>query len=195
MDQKAAVHRSSSPCEPRLSAGRLLLRPLQPGDADALFAIFSDAETMRYWSSAPWTSPTQAAALITSAQLGHADGSALRFGLEIVASGQLIGTCTLYSFSSSNRRCETGYILGRAHWGHGYMAEAMPALLAHAFGALDLNRVEADIDPRNEASARLLERLHFKKEGFMRERWIVNGEICDTDYYGLLRADWLAATR
>ena len=179
--------------EPRLPAGRLVLRPLRPADAEALFAIFSDAETMRYWSSSPWTSLTQADALITSAQLGNADGSALRFGLEIAASGQLIGTCTLYSFSSSNRRCEVGYILGRAYWGHGYMTEALPALLAHAFGALGLNRVEADIDPRNEASARLLERLHFKKEGFMRERWIVNGEICDTDYYGLLRADWLAA--
>lgn len=184
---------SDSPNKQQLPAGRLLLRPLQAADADALFAIFSDAETMRYWSSAAWTSMSQAEALITAAELGHADGSALRFGLEIVASGQLIGTCTLYGFSSSNRRCEVGYILGRAYWGHGYMAEAMPALLAHAFGALDLNRVEADIDPRNTASARLLERLRFKKEGFMRERWIVNGEICDTDYYGLLRADWLAA--
>jgi RimJ/RimL family protein N-acetyltransferase len=178
---------------PRLPAGRLILRPLQTGDAEALFTIFSDAETMRYWSSAPWTAIGQATALITSAQLGHEDGSSLRLGLEIAASGQLIGTCTLYNLSSSNRRCEVGYILGRAHWGHGYMAEAMSALLAHAFGALDLNRVEADVDPRNEASARLLERLGFKKEGFMRERWIVNGEICDTDYYGLLRAGWLAA--
>jgi ribosomal-protein-alanine N-acetyltransferase len=184
---------SSFPAEPRLPAGRLILRPLRPGDAEALFAIFSDAEAMRYWSSAPWTSIGQAEALIRSAQLGHEDSSSLRLGLEVAAGGPLIGTCTLYNFSSSNRRCEVGYILGRAHWGHGYMADAMPALLTHAFGALDLNRVEADVDPRNGASARLLERLGFRKEGFMRERWIVNGEICDTDYYGLLRADWLAA--
>jgi ribosomal-protein-alanine N-acetyltransferase len=57
------------------------------------------------------------------------------------------------------------------------------------FGALDLNRVEADNYPRNVASARALERLCFRREGLLRERWIVNGEICDTAFYGVLRSD------
>jgi RimJ/RimL family protein N-acetyltransferase len=70
------------------------------------------------------------------------------------------------------------------------MAEALPALVAHAFGALDLNRLEADIDPRNTASARVLERLGFRREGLLRERWIVNGEKSDSAIYGLLRAEW-----
>ncbi|HEV7816110.1 MAG TPA: GNAT family protein [Janthinobacterium sp.] len=181
---------SSPPEQLQLRAQRLLLRPLRPADAAALFGIFSDPQTLRYWSSSPWTTMAQADAMIASARIAQEDGSALRFGLEIAASGELIGNCTLYHFSPSNRRCEVGYILGRGHWGKGYMAEAMARLLAHAFDALDLNRIEADIDPRNAASARLLERLGFRKEGFMRERWIVNGEICDTDYYGLLRAEW-----
>jgi RimJ/RimL family protein N-acetyltransferase len=68
----------------------------------------------------------------------------------------------------------------------------MTAALDYAFVELDLNRIEADIDPRNEASAKLLERKGFVKEGYMRERWIVNGEICDTVFYGLLRRDWEA---
>ena len=50
--------------------------------------------------------------------------------------------------------------------------------------------LEADIDPRNDASARLLERMAFQREGMMRERWIVNGEICDTAFYGLLKREW-----
>jgi ribosomal-protein-alanine N-acetyltransferase len=72
----------------------------------------------------------------------------------------------------------------------GYAIEALTALLAHGFAALDLNRVEADIDPRNGASARVLERLGFRHEGLLRERWIVGGQICDTAFYGLLRRDW-----
>jgi len=71
------------------------------------------------------------------------------------------------------------------------MHEALQALVQHAFQTLDLNRLEADIDPRNLASARTLERLGFQKEGHLRERWIVNDEISDTDLYGLLRRDWL----
>jgi RimJ/RimL family protein N-acetyltransferase len=84
-------------------------------------------------------------------------------------------------------------MLDRAFWGKGYMREAMAALIDHAFRVLRLHRIEADIDPRNSASAKLLKSLHFVHEGHMRERWIVNGEICDTDFFGLLRSDWLAA--
>ena len=70
------------------------------------------------------------------------------------------------------------------------MREALSALLDFGFQKLDLNRVEADIDPRNLASAKLLDRLGFQKEGFLRERWIVEGEISDTALYGLLKREW-----
>ena len=70
------------------------------------------------------------------------------------------------------------------------MCEALGALLNYAFHTLNLNRLEADIDPRNHASAKILERLGFTREGHMRERWIVNGEVEDTWWYGLLRREW-----
>ena len=83
-------------------------------------------------------------------------------------------------------------MLAQRAWGLGYMHEALSALLDHGFSAWNLNRVEADIDPRNQASARALERLGFRREGLLRERWIVAGEVSDTAYYGLLRSDWRA---
>jgi len=70
------------------------------------------------------------------------------------------------------------------------MHEALQALLEFGVGELDLNRIEADIDPRNSASARTLERLGFTKEGYLRERWIVGDEVSDTVIYGLLRREW-----
>jgi RimJ/RimL family protein N-acetyltransferase len=114
----------------------------------------------------------------------------LRLGLEVAATGQLIGQAALHHFDGQNRRCEVGYALGRAHWGKGYIGEALAAMLGHGFAELHLNRVEADIDPRNPASAKALVRLGFRHEGLLRERWIVNGEICDTAFYGLLKRDW-----
>jgi RimJ/RimL family protein N-acetyltransferase len=98
--------------------------------------------------------------------------------------------CSLFHFHIPSRRAEVGYALGRPYWGSGYITEALQALLDYAFQTLDLNRLEADIDPRNLASARTLERLGFQKEGHLRERWIVNGEISDTWIYGLLRREW-----
>jgi len=70
------------------------------------------------------------------------------------------------------------------------MHEALQELLEFGVGELDLNRIEADIDPRNSASARTLERLGFTKEGYLRERWIVGDEVSDTVIYGLLRREW-----
>jgi RimJ/RimL family protein N-acetyltransferase len=73
------------------------------------------------------------------------------------------------------------------------MHEALHALLGFAFDVLDLHRIEADVDPRNVPSIRTLERLGFQREGYLRERWQVNGEIQDALFYGLLRPDWETA--
>jgi RimJ/RimL family protein N-acetyltransferase len=177
---------------PPLGTERLTLRPLVAGDAAALFIVFSDTEVMRYWSSPPWETMEQASRYVASANEGLAKGATLRFGIELVETGELIGQVALYSFDQQNRRCDVGYALGRAYWGQGYLREALEVLLEHAFGALDLNRVEADIDPRNTASAKALTRLGFLSVGVLLVGLIVGGEVCDTELYGLLRSDWEA---
>lgn len=173
-----------------LTTGRLRLRALVPADAPHLFALFSDPEVVRYWSSTPWTDMAQAHQYVASAEQDWLSGAGLRFGIEVAASGQLAGQIALHRFDRENRRCEVGYALARRHWRQGYLTEALGAVLAHGFTVLQLNRVEADIDPRNAASAKPLERLGFRQEGLLRERWIVGGEICDTAFYGLLLRDW-----
>lgn len=172
-----------------LATSRLSLRFFQPSDAAALFAIFSDPAVVRYWSSAAWTDIGQAQASIADALAAYDSGAGLRMAIVLRETDELIGYINLYAIHHANRRCEIGYALASAHWGRGYLAEAMAALLEHAFTAMDLNRIEADIDPRNSASEKLLLRMGFRQEGYMRERWIVNGEICDTAFYGLLRSD------
>lgn len=177
---------------PVLRTARLELRPLLPGDAPALYAIFSDPLVMRYGSSPPWTDPAQAEALIVAETEGTRNGRSLRLALVRTADAGLIGTCSLFSLNEACRRAEIGYALARGAWGTGLMHEALQALVGHAFDDLQLHRLEADIDPRNGASARSLERLGFVREGFLRERWIVAGEVSDSALYGLLRSDWRA---
>ena len=74
-------------------------------------------------------------------------------------------------------------------WGRGLATEAGRAVVDHAFDVLGLNRLEADVDPRNVSSARVLERLRFRQEGLLRERRIVASEISDSALYGLLNRD------
>jgi len=175
----------------RLETPRLRLRPLQSADAEALFAIFSDPRVMRYWSTPPWTDLQSAHDLIEQDLKGLAAGEHLRLGIETKAEGRLIGHSSLFAFSEQCKRAEVGYGLAFSAWGHGYMSEAVRALLDYSFTELGLNRVEADIDPRNTASAKLLERLGFTQEGYLRERWIVADEVSDSALYGLLRREFL----
>lgn len=173
-----------------LSTRRLVLRPFHRDDATALFGIFSDQQVVRFWSAGAWTEIGQAERMIEEAMLAYREGGLSRYAITLRATGELIGICNLRGFFEQNRRCELGYALGSAYWGRGYAGEALEALLGHAFEALGMNRIEADIDPRNDASARLLERLGFRQEGFMPERWIVDGEKADTAFYGLLKRYW-----
>lgn len=173
----------------RLDTARLCLRPLVASDAAALLAIHADPEVMRYSNTRPWTSIDQAHALIARDLKGLAAGSHLCLGIVPAAEGRVVGTCTLFSIDRASRRAELGFALGRFAWRQGWMNEALVAFLAFGFEAMNLHRVEADIDPRNLASARTLTRLGFRREGLLRERWIVEDEISDTEFYGLLRAD------
>jgi RimJ/RimL family protein N-acetyltransferase len=175
---------------PILTTNRLTLRPLTKDDAPDLFAVFSDPAVVRYWSTEPWTSVAAAESAIESALASYRDGSEVRFGIELADTGALIGTVNLHKIFPQNRRCELGYALGSPHWGKGYATEALSAALDYGFHELRLNRVEADIDPRNLASGAVLERMGFRKEGYMPERWIVHGEMADTVFYGLLRSYW-----
>lgn len=169
---------------------RLTLRFLRKSDLPALFTIFSHPQVMRYWSWPAWTDVAQARQWLASILEAYRTRSALQLGIERTADRALVGTCSLFHFHVTSRRAEIGYALGRPFWGSGYMHEALSAFIEYAFYTLDLNRLEADIDPRNEASAKTLERLGFVKEGLLRERWIVSGEVADTGFYGLLRRDW-----
>ncbi len=175
---------------PDILARRVRLRWLTDDDVDDLFAVFSDPEVMRYWSSPPFESREQAQDLVDEIRRHFADKSLFQWGIELVDEGRVIGTCTLAEPSEQNRRAEVGFALGRAWWGRGYAREAVEALLGFAFGQLGLHRIEADADPRNAASIGLLERVGFVREGTLRERWIVAGETQDTAFFGLLRREW-----
>jgi len=177
---------------PTLDTPRLRLRTLGAADVPALFAIFRDPEAMRYWSRPAMTDVAEAEALLRDIEIRAATGTLFEWGIARREDDLVIGTCTLFRIEREHRRAELGYILRRDHWGRGLANEALTAIVDHAFGSLGLHRLEADIDPRNAASIRSVERLGFKREGHLRERYFVAGEIQDSLIFGLLAPEWTA---
>lgn len=177
---------------PTLLSARLRLRPFAPGDADALYALQSNPRVLRYWDAPPWTDRDRAQAFLAACLQMQEDGSGARFAIETLADRAFIGWCAMFRWNPVYRSLGIGYCLDEPAWGRGYATEAVHAMLAWAFGALDLNRVDAELDTRNAASARVLEKLGFRREGLRREDCIVSGEVSDSWIYGLLRRDWQA---
>jgi len=175
---------------PVLETERLRLRPYREDDGDAVFALYSDPTVVRYWSFPAWTQRSQADAYLKRVFAETDAGEIFPWVVADRASDHLAGTLTLFSLHCEQLRAEIGYSLAPNFQGRGLASEALRCGLGYAFDRLGLLRIEADIDPRNEPSWRLLERLGFVREGLLRKRWRVKGEVCDTAFYGLLEEDF-----
>lgn len=175
---------------PTLRTARLLLRPFTEADTDAIFALQSNPRVLRYWDAPPWHERTQAERFIVRCKQMAQEGSGARLAIERTADGMFIGWCTLMNWDPTYRSAMLGYCFAEAAWGQGFATEAAGALLQWAFNTLDLNRVQSEADTRNAASARVLAKLGFLREGTLRENCIVDGEVSDSWVYGLLRREW-----
>ena len=179
---------------PVLETARLRLRAVRrSADVDAILAVFGDPEAMRYWSHGPLPDLAAAHGYVDQMEQGFATRTLFQWVVTHRDADGLVGTVTLCQWDRDNRRAEVGYMLSRDHWGRGYAREAVHAVLRFAFERLDLHRVEADVHPDNSASLRLLERLGFRHEGLLRERWFTYDEWSDSVLLGLLRTDFEAS--
>ena len=175
---------------PTLHTARLRLRPFEDADAHDLFALHSDPYVLRYWDAPPWSGPERTERFIAACRQMGEEGTGARLAVDRVSDGAFIGWCSLNGWNPDYRSASLGYCFVEAAWGHGYATEAARVVLEWAFGALDLNRVQTETDTRNVASARVLEKLGFVREGTLREDCIVNGDVSDSWVYGLIRREW-----
>lgn len=177
---------------PVLESDRIRLRPLRMDDAPDVFGMYSDPEVTRYWSFSAWTQPAQAQAWLAE-RIGWGPPSVYGWAMANRADDRFIGTTALFALSGPTHRAELGYSLLPSLQGQGLATEAVRRALDFGFDTLGLERVEADVDPRNLASCRLAERLGFQREGLLRNRWRVGGEFADSILYGLLRGEYRRA--
>jgi RimJ/RimL family protein N-acetyltransferase len=134
-----------------------------------------------YWSTPPHADLRQTRAWL-QAMIDIPRGIGEDFAVEYA--GRVIGKAGLYRFP------EIGFIFRPDCWGKGLAAEAIRVVLDRAFAVHGLDRVDADVDPRNDASLRLLGRLGFIETDRKERTWFVGGRWCDSVYLKLDRRDW-----
>ncbi len=173
-----------------IESNRLLIRLVEAADLPDLLAINGDDEVTRYLPYATWKLLADGQAWFKRIEALHATGNGLQFVVLEKSSGNVIATCLLFRYDEQSARAELGYVLGRSHWGRGFMHEALCAFITYAFDTYALRRIEAEVNPENAPSNRLIQTLGFTEEGLLRQRWFSKGSAHDTNIYGLLRDEW-----
>ncbi|MFE5307086.1 GNAT family N-acetyltransferase [Isoptericola sp. NPDC056605] len=172
-----------------VTTGRLVLRAHRAEDLEPLLAYYADPEVARYLLEEPWTPDVGEAQLAKRLARTSIDEPGSALALVVEHDGQVVGDVALWTTGDTVSRGEIGWVFHPDHTGQGYATEAVRAVLDLAFGFYRMHRVVAQLDARNEPSARLCERVGMRREGHLRQDWWSKGEWTDTLVYGVLQGD------
>lgn len=165
---------------------KLLLRPLAPTDTDAVLALGNDEAIADMMISVPHPLPRN----VVEAWVAPPDGEHRYFAAVRRSDDTLVGVVSLRHIDREHLQAELSFWIGRPFWGQGYASEAATAVIETAFRELGLNRLEAFHMVLNDASAHVLERIGFRREGILRERVRKRGRFEDVVACALLRSEY-----
>lgn len=177
------------PKKPVIKTKRLIMRDLHKRDLAHFMRVHGDADVVRYTPHGPWAKAADGEAWLERMKGYRKRGDGLQLTIEDKATKTAIGIMLVFHFNEGTGSGEVGYMLAKEHWGKGLAKEALIAFVDFCFDTLKLKRLEAQLDPRNIASAKVLERAGFKQEGHQRRNHFAKGEVSDTGLYGMLRED------
>ncbi|WP_232695497.1 GNAT family N-acetyltransferase [Brevibacillus daliensis] len=175
---------------PTLTTNRLILRQLRNEDVPDLFHYFSKDEVTKYYDLESFTEHTQASNLIQFWKQRFEAEQGIRWGISLANQDRIIGTCGYHNWSKEHYKAEIGYELTPEYWRKGIMTEAVEAIIKYGFMNLQLNRIEAFIDPDNLSSRKLLEKAGMKEEGLMKEYFFEKGQFVDAVLFAILKKEY-----
>ena len=171
---------------PQLSTERLLLRQMSDEDANDLFVLRSDKKVMQFIDRPLAESTEDALQLIRKIQDSLNNNDGITWAIALKSESRLIGTIGFWRIIKEHYRAEIGYLISPELQGRGLMQEAMNIVLNYGFNEMKLHSVEANVNPANEASIKLLERNRFIREAYHKENYFSNGKFLDSAIYSLI---------
>lgn len=162
----------------------IFLRPLESKDIDAFMVWATDDEVTKSTTWVTYTSRNEAEKFFENIIEKHPWFKA------ICLNGNVIGSMTLTKGKGSySCTAELGYVLARKHWGNGFTTQSVNLAIQTGFNDLDVQRIEAYVDPINKGSQRVLEKNGFVKEGLLRKSIICKGLVKDRFVYSFINSN------
>ncbi len=172
---------------PILETDRLILQEITDAHAPALFEMRTDPTIMRYIDRPIPTSIEEVKELIQKMATMKSAGEGISWGIFKKDNPSVkIGNIGLYRIIAAHYRAEIGYMLTTNEHQKGIMFEAMQKVIEFGFSQIQLHSMEANINPANLASKKLLEKAGFVREAYFKENYFFNGQFIDSEIYSLL---------
>ncbi len=177
---------------PTIKTPRLKLRQPCAADVKPLLKMMQDKDVLRYFGIDPFKSEQESLAEVAWYNRIFDESQGIWWIISEKDAGDYIGDVGFFKYEKRHARAEVGYKLSPAFWRRGIVTEALTQVVDYGFAEMDLNRIEALVDPRHTASLRVLEKLHFSTEGILREYEIEKGAPVDLAMLSLLKREWYA---
>lgn len=174
---------------PTLETEHLKLRAFDLSDTSALFAIRSNPTVMEYMDTDLMHKQSAAYLMIARMQVDFENQEAIHWVIEEKASNKMVGYFSYWRLDSKHCRAEIGYALHPDYWNKQYMTHTFLAVLKFGFNQLHLHSIEANVNPNNRASIKLLQKIGFQKEAYFRSNYFYNNRYIDSLIYCLLETD------
>lgn len=175
-----------------LETERLILRPFQAGDDEAMFRNWASDPTVTRYLTWPAHESIQVTQWVLNAWIGQYDQPGhYQWAIVLKASGEPVGSIAAVNVNDSAQWVEIGYCLGKNWWRQGIMSEALKRVMDFFFREVGVGRVQARHDPRNPGSGGVMRKCGMSFEGVLRQADRNNQGICDAVMYSILREEYL----
>lgn len=166
---------------------RLLFRKILISDARDILLIRSNNDVMRFMDVIRFESIADAEKMIQSVEESYKKETGINWAIIEKHSNSFAGYFGFFRIIPEHCRAEIGYALKPEFWGKGYMYETINRMVWFGFEIMKLHSIEANVNPDNEKSKRVLEKIGFKKEAYFRENYLFDGKFLDSIIYSLLK--------
>lgn len=176
---------------PRIESDELILRKIEPADADDLFKIYSNEALFRFTPGSPRKTIEAVANMIGHFERDFGKRKTVILGVYLKTDpARVIGTAEMFDYEKNVNMITVGYRLHEAFQGRGIATKAVRMMAEYLFTEIGINRIQAFVMPENEKSHAVLLRNGFAKEGTIRQgyHWTGRG-VVDLTLYSLLRSD------
>ena len=170
--------------KPTIRTDRLTIRKMCVSDVPALREWMPDKSIYTYWGKGPGRTDKQPELLFAKAEK---TSKSFHLGIELNETQKIIGELWIYLIEN-DRMAKIAVRFGKAYHGNGFATEAVDAMVRFCFEHTKLQRIWTDVDVRNVASCRVLEKCGFTREGTIRQGKMVS-TWCDYHLYGILKSD------